>query len=430
MTKRERANARAVLAAFSAAAAIGTFGLSGGISPAAARTIRVSASPGSLTAAVAAATAGDTLRVVAGLYQEYGIEITRPTTLIGEGFPVIDAGERGEIITVRSDSVRIEGLELRNVGTSFMEDRAAVKLVNASGCTIARNRIVNGFFGIYLENSGSCTVSGNEVRGQAERESTSGNGIHLWHCRDITIDGNVVSGHRDGIYFEFVDNSHITRNESRDNLRYGLHFMFSHHDSYVDNTFERNGAGVAVMYSDYVIMTGNRFVRNWGRASYGLLLKDIRDSDVSRNTFRGNTIAIYSEGSNRVTVTRNDFIENGYAVKIMGDSFEHTFSHNNFVGNEFEVTTNSTRSPNTFRSNYWSDYHGYDLDGDGVGDVPHHPVRLFSLLVEREPAAVILMNSLLVKIIDATERVLPAFTPRMLADDRPLIEAVSTDARE
>lgn len=384
---------------------------------------------GALSRAIAAAAGGDTVVVAAGMYREYGILVTSPLYITGEGHAIVDAGGDGEIFTVFSPGVTIRGLELRNVGTSFMEDRAAIKVEGASGCTVEDNLIVNAFFGVYLANVEGCRVRRNEIRGKAERESTSGNGIHLWHCRDITVEDNTVTGHRDGIYFEFVNDSRITGNHSEGNLRYGLHFMFSFDDEYVNNVFIKNGAGVAVMYSSGVSMVNNRFERNWGGASYGLLLKEIKDSEIRGNYFHLNTIAIYSEGSNRLKVTGNEFVSNGYAVKIMANSMENEFTGNNFRGNTFDVSTNSRQNFNTFRANYWSGYRGYDLDGDGVGDVPYHPVRLFSLLVEKQPAGVILMNSLFVGIIDAAERVMPVFTPETLVDAGPLIEAVGIDGR-
>jgi nitrous oxidase accessory protein len=378
---------------------------------------------------VAAAARGDTVTVAPGIYNEHGIVIDRAIVLRGEPGAVIDAGDAGEIITVTADGVTVGGLTLRNVGTSFMEDRAAVRLAGVRGCVVAGNTLENAFFGIYAEKARNCAIRGNTLRGSATRQATSGNGIHLWYCRDMTVADNRVSGHRDGIYFEFVEQSRVTGNESVDNLRYGLHFMFSHDDVYEQNHFARNGAGVAVMYTQNVIMRRNTFEHNWGNASYGLLLKEIRDSEITHNRFHRNTVGLYTEGSNRVRVERNTFTSNGYAVRVMANSMENVFSDNDFVGNAFDVSTNSRQNFNTFDANYWSDYRGYDLDRDGVGDVPHHPVRLFSLLVEKQPPGVVLMGSLFVRLIDTAERALPMFTPETLVDARPRMEAVMTGGR-
>jgi nitrous oxidase accessory protein len=394
-----------------------------------ARTTVIETDPGraALGEAVAAAAPGDTIVVSPGVYRERGIVVTEPLTIAGRQWPVVDGENGGEILTIRSDGVTVRGLEFRNVGTSFMEDRAAVKIIDAAGCRVESNRVRNGFFGIYLENSEKCTIAGNSISGGAVREATSGNGIHAWHCRDITVKNNTVIRHRDGIYFEFVENSSVEDNRSNENLRYGLHFMFSHHTRYTRNSLGANGAGVAVMYSRDITMTGNRFEHSRGGAAYGLLLKEIKESRIAGNVFEQNTIGLYSEGSDRVTVTRNRFSGNGYGVKVMANSTENVFSFNNFVGNAFDVATNSRQNFNTFESNYWSRYSGYDLDGDGVGDVDFHPVRLFALLVEREPAGIVLMHSLFVRIIDAAERVLPVFTPETLVDEKPLMEMIEFD---
>jgi nitrous oxidase accessory protein len=378
----------------------------------------------SISSAVGMAENGDSIIVKGGYYRESGIEIDKSISLIGENFPVIDGAETDEILTVRARGVRISGFVIKNVGVSYMSDRAAVRLVDVSECTIDNNCILNGFFAIYLENSDRCRIANNQIHGNATRETSSGNGIHLWYCRDITVENNDISGHRDGIYFEFVENSVIMDNHSERNLRYGLHFMFSHDDTYTRNVFRNNGAGVAVMYSDRVIMNLNRFEHNWGPASYGLLLKDIRDSEIAANVFHHNTIGLYSEGSIRVKVSLNDFLANGYAIKLMASSSGNQFTKNNFMSNSFEVTTNSRQNFNEFQGNYWSSYQGYDLDGDGIGDVPHHPVNLFSLLVEREPAVIVLLRSFFVRIVDAAEKAFPIFTPETLIDRRPRIHRV------
>jgi nitrous oxidase accessory protein len=201
--------------------------------------------------------------------------------------------------------------------------------------------------------------------------------------------------------------------------------MFSDRCRYSGNAFRENGAGVAVMYTNHVTMTGNRFEDNWGSAAYGLLLKDITDSEVERNVFRGNTVGIFAEGSNRVQVRGNDFAENGWAVRIMANATDNMFAGNNFERNTFDVATNSRRSYSTFRGNYWDTYAGYDLDGDGTGDVPHRPVRLFSLLVEQHPPALVLLRSLVVQLLDQAERVVPTLTPETLVDEAPLMRRVA-----
>ena len=230
---------------------------------------------------------------------------------------------------------------------------------------------------------------------------------------------------RDGVYLEFVDSSFVSQNYSHHNVRYGLHFMFSNHDEYRENTFERNGAGVAVMFSKWIKMIGNRFVQNWGTASYGLLLKEIYDGEVFNNVFDKNTIAIYVDGSTRVTYSNNIFSQNGWAIKVSGGGYSNSFTNNDFLGNSFDLSYNSMLNNNTFNGNYWSDYSGYDLDKDGVGDVPYRPVKLFSYIVNKTPETIILLRSLFVDIMNFSERVSPVFTPDNLLDNNPLIKKIT-----
>ena len=139
------------------------------------------------------------------------------------------------------------------------------------------------------------------------------------------VENNKISGMRDGIYLEFASDSRIINNKSENNIRYGLHFMFSNNDEYHYNTFNHNGAGVAVMFSKFINMTHNKFYNNWGPSSYGILLKEIYDAKIIENIFQENTTGIYLEGSTRVTYERNNFIKNGWAVKVVGSSYSNVF---------------------------------------------------------------------------------------------------------
>ena len=367
---------------------------------------------------------GGTIIVHPGVYRDSTIVVSLPVTIIGEKHPVLDGEGMRQIMTVTADSVTVRGIAFRNVGVAFTEDLAAIKVVRARYCSIADNRIDNGFFGIYLQEAQYCAVLRNVIRGTRSSDATSGNGIHLWHSRDIVIQGNQVSGHRDGIYFEFVRATHVHDNVSMGNLRYGLHFMFSDSCDYEGNTFRRNGAGVAVMYTHNVRMVGNHFTDNTGAAAYGLLLKEISDSELRDNIFSGNTSGLYADGATRLNAHHNTFINNGWALKLQSSTEDASFTANNFAGNTFDVSTNSRSANSTFRGNYWSEYQGYDLNRDGVGDVLYRPVRLTSVVVARYEPALILLRSNFLLLMDAAERVLPALTPETLADSAPAMRWV------
>ncbi len=377
-----------------------------------------------LTAALEDATDGDVITVQSGLYKEGNIQINKSIHLKGINYPIFDGEDTTEIFTVTANDVTIEGLQIQNVGTSYLEDRAGIRVFKVKNFTIRNNRLYNTFFGIYLAKSADGRVEHNEVVGNAINEMSSGNAIHLWHCKRIKIKDNTVRQHRDGIYLEFVDQSQIHSNLSEDNLRYGLHFMFSNDDDYFNNVFRRNGAGVAVMFSKKINMWENTFELNWGRASYGLLLKEIYDAEIKNNIFSENTIGIYVEGSTRVNYTKNQFDRNGWAIKISGGCVDNKVQQNNFVANTFDLSLNSATGSNSFNGNYWSEYTGYDLNRDGIGDVPYRPVKLFNFVVNQTPETIVLLRSLVVDLINFSEKVSPAFTPKNVVDDQPVMKMI------
>ena len=247
----------------------------------------------------------------------------------------------------------------------------------------------------------------------------------MWNCREIEVRDNKINGHRDGIYLEFVKQTIIENNYSANNLRYGLHFMFSDSCKYYSNHFELNSAGVAVMYSRFVDMEENMFNNNWGAASYGLLLKDISKSKISNNYFIQNTSGIYIEGCNGSEFLFNQFERNGWAIKLMANSTDNTFSSNNFIANTFDVSTNSKQNFNLFHSNYWSKYDGYDLDKNGIGDIPYRPVKLYSIMAEQNKPSLILLNSLFIELLNIAESVFPSLTPETLLDNAPLMRKLN-----
>lgn len=378
----------------------------------------------SLQLAINNSVAGDTIYVEKGWYKEKNITISKAITLIGVGYPVIDGEHQYEMVSIRSDRVKISGFKFIHSGVSSMEDIAGIKIYNRRDVVIEGNIIEDAFFGIYVQAGIHCTLKGNLITAYSRIEQQSGNGIHCWKSDSMLIQGNKISGHRDGIYFEFVTNSLISQNTSMYNLRYGLHFMFSHQDDYISNTFKNNGAGVSVMFTHGVKMLNNSFEDNWGDGSYGLLLKEISDSYVSGNHFLSNTTGIYMEGASRVKISGNVFNSNGWAIKIQASCMEVTVTGNNFQSNTFDIGTNGTLVLNSFDKNYWDKYEGYDIDRDKTGDTPYHPVSLFSMIVEKNPSAMMLFRSFMSTLLDKSEKLIPSITPENLKDDHPSMKPI------
>ncbi|MDB5203782.1 MAG: hypothetical protein JWQ27_3191 [Ferruginibacter sp.] len=375
-----------------------------------------------ITAGIAAAAGGDTVLVYPGIYREKNLLISKSLVLKGIDFPVLDGEHRYEIISVKASAVTVEGFKLLHSGVSSLEDIAGIKVYDARDVVISNNILNDSFFGIYIQNGTNCIVENNLLTGTAKNEQQSGNGIHSWKCDSMRIIGNTVSGHRDGIYFEFVKNSVIWRNKAQNNIRYGLHFMFSNDDMYVSNIFENNGSGVSVMFSKNIKMFSNYFAENWGDASHGILLKEISDGYLQGNYFEKNTSAVYMEGANRIRMTYNSFRNNGWALKIQASCMDVELERNNFIGNTFDVGTNGTLVQNTFNNNYWDKYEGYDLNKDGKGDIPYHPVSMYSMIVEKYASAMILFRSFITTLLDKTEKILPVLTPENLRDNSPLMK--------
>lgn len=378
-----------------------------------------------ITEAISFANNGDKIIVKSGEYKEGNIRINKSVSLLANGDVIINGEGKYEILTITADDVTIKGLTFINTGVSFIQENAAIKLEEVKNCTIENNVLKNNFFGIYLAKSEDCILKNNKIISGGKSEASSGNGIHLWYCKNIIIESNHTSGHRDGIYLEFVKDAEIKNNFSEKNLRYGLHFMFSDGCVYSTNRFQKNGAGVAVMYSKNVNMSDNTFNDNWGPASYGLLLKDISESKIERNHFLSNTSGIYIEGSSRSTFNNNVFEKNGWAIKLMANSMNNNFHGNDFIANSFDVATNSRQNFNTFEYNYYSKYKGYDLTKNGIGDIPYRPVKLYSIIVEQQPPSLVLLHSLFIELLDIAESVFPSLTPEALVDNSPSMRRIN-----
>lgn len=376
--------------------------------------------------AIDLATPGDTIEVSEGEYTE-NIIISKPVYLRGINFPSINANGNENVVQITANNVTIEGFEIKNSGRSSLEEYCGVKVVESFGVVVRNNKLLDNSIGINFKKSHSGIIENNYVTTSITDMPVLGNAIHCWNSDTLSIKGNSVSNHRDGIYLEFVEDSEIEDNFVENCKRYGLHFMFSHRDNYQHNTFRRNGAGVAVMYSRQVKMLSNTFEYNISDISYGLLLKDISDGVIANNTFFKNSIAIYMDGANHLDVKSNIFKENGMGIRIVASSDNNLIAENDFTGNTFDVATNGRSLNNKFENNYWDKYRGYDLNKDGYGDVPHRPLSVFSMISEYNPMAMLFFHSIIANLLDLSERVSPSVTPNNLIDEKPAMKQLLND---
>ncbi len=378
----------------------------------------------SIQVAIDSSSNGDTILVHGGIYKEGNIILNKSVSLIGLDRPILDGQKKYEVLSIKVDSVLVTGFKVQYSGRASLDDPGAIKVYDSKYIQIIDNHLYDNFFGIYLQYSQHCLVKDNVIEAFGEEEQEIGNGIHCWKSEDIQIIGNTITGHRDGIYFEFVYRAIAWRNISSDNIRYGLHFMFSHDDAYISNIFRRNGAGVAVMFTKNVKMFNNTFIDNWGDAATGLLLKEISDSYLFNNRFIRNTSGVFMEGTNRIRVEKNVFRGNGWGMKVQASCADNIILNNNFVGNTFDIGTNGSLVLNSFDGNYWDKYDGYDLNKDKVGDVPYRPLSVFSVIVEHNPPAMLLYRSFIVTLLDRSERIIPTLTPDNFIDNVPKMYAL------
>ncbi len=377
-----------------------------------------------------AACPGTVLRIPAGVYPGQVI-VDRRVTLIGEEGTILDGGGRGSVLVIQAPGTQVRGLTLRNSGWELLFDDAGVLIEEAAGVILENLVLEDTNHGVYVRNALGPTIRDCRFAGRRGRvhEENHGNAIHVWYAKDARIRDNVISGHRDGIYLSFAETAHVTGNVAYEVDRFGLHSMYSQRNIIEGNTFTRNTAGVALMFSNRMEMTRNLFAHNRGHRTYGLLLRDCSDSEFTGNRLIDNTIGLFLDGSNRNRFHENLFAENGWGVIAYSSSEENAFTRNNFMENDYQVSLDMRRTRNRLHvdgvGNYWSDARAYDLDGDGLGDAPHSPVGLFAFVSKQYPDLTVFAGSPAVVALDLAQRSLPALHQTVLLDPAPLLTPVS-----
>jgi nitrous oxidase accessory protein len=374
-----------------------------------------------LQARIDAAAAGDTIVVEPGEYRG-DLVLDKPLTLLGQGRARLLGSGRGSVVRIRAAGVTLEGFEIDGQGGGDLGRDSSGIHTSAPGTVIRGCQISGSLFGIYLREANGCVVERCSIRGIRGRDAgEKGSGIHVWNTRGFTLSGNELVDVRDGLYIQSSSEGAIRDNRVRD-MRYGIHYMFSDDNVFEDNTFENGAAGAALMYSRRIAFRRNRFLRNRGFASVGLLFKACDDVVAEDNLIADNARGIFLEGSTRNLFQRNVVAGADSALVIYDSSADNRFLGNSFVGNMTPLTLSGTHTDTLFRGNYWSENHEPDLDGDGRSDRPYRLSSVFDHFRSNLTAADLFSDGFAGMALGAAERAFPVLQAVPVVDDAPLVQ--------
>lgn len=373
---------------------------------------------------------GGTLSLAPGSYAA-PVVIDRSMTLTGTRDVVVDAGGVGSVITIEAPDVTIDGVTIRGSGELLDREHSGITSVDAPRVTVTNNVFEDVLFGIFLRTSPDSVVADNSIGAKELDVARRGDGIRLWESEGSLVEGNTVVGGRD-LVFWFTDGITVRGNTATGG-RYGLHFMYSDGALVEGNLLSHNSVGAFLMYSTDLVLRGNVLTDNHGPSGYGIGLKDVDDVLVEGNRLVANRVGIYFDNSPSSLAARGVIRGNLIAYNQVGALFlpateRNTFVDNAFIDNESQVGLTGTGrfEGNQWTvagsGNFWSDYAGYDGDGDGVGDVPYRVDDLYDTISDRYPHLRFFTNTPAAMTIDLAARMFPVLRPDPLVEDtNPLV---------
>jgi nitrous oxidase accessory protein len=390
---------------------------------------------GELQLRLAAASPGATLVVEPGTYRGPLI-VDRPVTLVGQGRPVLDGGGRGDVVVIRSAGVAIRGFHVRHGGPGPIGMPAGIR-IEAADVTVDDVLVTDVYAGIVASGAARVRITGNVVHGRGgavddgdhalhgEVSLGPGDGISLWNVDGAVVSGNEIHHARDGIYLSYGQDLLLDRNHVA-HSRFGVHDMWARHLALAENRFEHNLAGAVLMYGGPVLALRNRITDHRSPATgFGFLVRDVADAHLAENVVARNAVGLQVEGATigdehptRLilnTIAHNDVGLSAYATARVGAG------GNSFADNAVQVLPQGRNALDGISwyfegtGNYWSDYRGYDADGDGVGDVPHPIGGLVDGLFTRSPALRALAGSPALRLLSAVEARFVGEQPAALA---------------
>jgi nitrous oxidase accessory protein len=377
----------------------------------------------SIAAAIRSARPGDTVRVERGKYLEH-LVIDKPLLLQGIDRPTVSGSNAGDVIRIKSPDVTIEGFIVKESGDDLTAQNAGVYIQPGSDRAVVRNNdIAYSLFGLWIEKANKVQVVNNLIAGKRDYASAQrGNGIQLYNCRDAQIIGNNISFTRDGIYVD-VSNHAVFRGNRIHHLRYGTHYMNTYYSVWEDNDSYLNRGGLALMEVRNLLVRNNRA---WGNTDHGIMLRTIQDSVVENNVVAGNSRGFFIYDAEYNVIRNNLVIGNHVGVHLWAGSVRNQVEGNDFIANRDQIRYVATKDE-YWGNNYWSNYLGWDRNGDGIGDFPYEASDVVDRLIWRFPFMKLLLNSPAVQTLHLVAQQFPLLRAPSIVDPHPRMRPFHPD---
>jgi len=382
-----------------------------------AATVRVPAGT-SLQQAIRSAKPGDVLEIERALYTGNFL-VDKPLTLRGLNRPTLSGAQKGDTLRITATDVTIEGLIVRDSGDSLNDQNAGIYLYPGAHRAVVRHCDLSyNLFGLWIEKANDVVIEGNLITGKREYNSSQrGNGIQLYNTTGARITNNNISFVRDALY---VDVSHhaVFKGNKLHHSRYGSHYMNSYYNLWEDNDSYYNRGGLALMEVRDQVVRNNRA---WGNSDHGIMLRTMQDSVIENNVIAGNNRGFFIYDVEYVTIKGNLVVDNYVGVHLSSGSTRNKVEDNDFVANREQVRYVGARDERwgVERGNHWSNYLGWDRDGDGVGDVPYEANDMVDRLTWRYPSVKLLLASPAVQALRLVSQQFPVLRVPSVVDPKP-----------
>ncbi len=395
-----------------------------------AATLRVK--PGEdLQATLDRATPGDIVELERATYPG-NFEIRTPLTLRGLNRPLLSGGGKGHTLKINAPDVTVEGLRISDSGDSLVDQHAGILVApGAHRAVIQHCALSYNLFGLWIEKANDVRVERNNITGKRDLNSPQrGNGIQLYNTRGARILHNEVSFVRDALY---VDVSHdaVFRGNKLHHSRYGTHYMNSYRNLWEANESYRNRGGLALMEVRDNVVRNNL---TWGNSDHGIMLRTLQDSVVEGNVIAGNARGFFIYDVEYASLRNNLVIDNQVGVHLAALSTRNKVQGNDFIANREQVKYVGARDEawggGLAEGNHYSNYLGWDRDGDGVGDLPYEANDLVDRLSWRHPTLKLLMASPSVQALRLVSQQFPVLRAPSVVDAHPRMQPRNAQWRD